>query len=414
MTIVASTTHPVFRHRQDTGVSCGRACGQMIISSLSQAGSAANALIAVEQETLRTRETNKIDIEHWWFTEPDELCALLQSAPELTPADQNWRVAAHSSANKLLADLILAIQVHGRPAAVTTGTNEHWMVLAEVQKNTLGQQVFVFLNPIPSSLPVDTQAGNIFQHQYMDAECGLDQKPMIVVNRGNELADLNLKIGGFTAPKKIHIVSPPGEHRPGAKLPPPSGVGAYTGKAVGVVFGAPPPATAITQLARELKAALLPQLRVMAANPIEVVRVGWQAQLRQLVATFDIKAVQRTLLAADLAMVDTRLVEDLSNPNSTFVLCSGYSNQLKSGFIAAFDPSSQAELLHMQVTDDLKLVNSLKRFPGERTYWTASQTSHFPPLAMPYFVFRRSPGDPALLTRLYDDAEGVVMRAGMP
>jgi hypothetical protein len=411
MTTFASTTHPVYRHRQDTGVACGRACAQMIISSLGQAGSVATTLIAVEQETLRTREANRIDIEHWWFTEPDELCALLSSAAELSATDRDWRVAAHPSSDKLLADLILGMQAHGRPAAVTTGANEHWMVLTEVQSNNLGQQVFVFLNPIPSSIPVDTLAGISFQHQFMDTACGLDQQPMVVVNRGHELADLNLTVKGITPPKKIHIVSPAGEARPGDQLPPPSAVGTYSGKAIGVTFGPPPLAAAINQLAQQLKTTRLSQFRIMAPDPVDLVNSSLRTRFRSLVESFSLAPVRHTLTAPDLTIRATRLIEDLVSGGRKYVLCSGYSDQARAGFVAAFDPSTQGELLHVQITDDQELVNSLARYPGEPLYWTLEPTSHFPPLALPYFVFRKKAGHPGILIRLYDNVEGEVIIA---
>lgn len=410
MTIIASTTQPVFRHRQDQGVSCGRACAQMIISSLGQAGTAGTTSINVEQETLRTRETNKIDIENWWFTEPDELRALLAGAPELTSANQDWRVAVHTTADKLLADLILGMQAHGRPAAVTTGTTEHWVVLTRVQQNAAGQQVFEFYNPLPSPLV----HGIAFQHLYMDALCGLDQEPMVVVNRGSELADLNLKIAGIPKPTTIKILSPPGEHQAGVKLPPASAVGTYSGKAVGVAFG-PRPATArITKLAGDLKTTRLSQQRIMASHPVDAVRSNLRLQFLTLTDSFDLTSVKRILGSSDLQIVATRVVEDLADRTQKYVLCTGYSNQGRAGFIAAFDAAAEGSLLHLQITTDVTLIKSLTAFPEEVLYWTLQPTSHFPPMAMPYFVFRRSPGQPDRLIRLYDGVEGSVIRADMP
>lgn len=404
MNIITTTTHPVYRHRQDTGVACGRACAQMIISSLSQAGSAANTLIAVGQETLRTREINPIDIELWWFTEPAELRGLLANAPELAAADKDWRVAAHPTADKLLADLILSMQAHGRPAAVTIGANEHWVVLTTVRKEGT-HQVFEFLNPLPSDL---VHAGP-FQHRYQDADCGLDQQLMVVVNTGNALADLNLKIKGIAKPTTIKVVSPAGEVKKGAKLPPASTVGSLTNKAVGVTFGPKPAVTAINALARELKSSRLQQTRLMAADPVDVVRSGLAAQFRAFTSSFEISPVQRILAAPDLAIQAIRVIQDVQQPNLKYVLASGFSQQAKAGFIAAFDSSVTGELLHVQITRDEALIRSLARAPGETLYWTTAQTSHFPPMAMPYFVFRRKPGQPNTLVRLYDDVEGEVM-----
>jgi hypothetical protein len=404
MTIIASTTNPVHRHQQDTGWSCGRACAQMIISSLKQAGSAANAVIAVEQEMLRTRETNKIDIAFWWYTEPDELHGLLSGAPELVVADRDWRVASHSTADKLLADLILSMQAHGRPAAASTGPTEHWMVLAEVHEES-GQYVFVFLNPLPSLLTMTNGAG--FQHLYMDS-C-LEEDPCFVANRGNLIADLNLKIKGFTRPETIQVVSPAGEVQPGVQLPPASTVDNYIGKAVGVAFGPPPPAAAVTQLAQTLKASRLAQHRIMAIDPVDTVRDAWRARFQSLAVSFNLTPVNTTLTATDLTLTAIRLVEDVLQTNHRYVLCTGYSNQARSGFIAAFDSSTEGELLHVQITTNKRLITSLARYPADHLYWTNEPTSHFPPMAMPYFVFRRKPGQPDTLVRLYDDAEGRVV-----
>jgi len=377
----------------------------MIISSLAQAGSPPATKISVEQETLRTRETNKIDIQFWWFTEPDEFRELLKGAPELVATERNWRVASHAKVDKLLADLILSMQAHGRPAAVTTGATEHWMVLVGAEMNN-GQLMFQFLNPLPSSL---TLPGNPpgFQHRFMDV-CGAGQQPLLVANQGNALADLNLTIKGFVKPTTITVVSPANEVPPKAKLPPPSTVSTYINKAVGVTFGARPPAATITQLATAIKDSRLSQLRVMASNPVDVVKSNLTVQFRTLNNAFDTKAAEQTLMATDLGIRAIRLVRDLAQSNLKYVLCSGYSQQTRSGFVAAFDSSAQGELLHVQVTNNERLINSVARFPAEALYWTTRPTSHFPPMAMPYFVFRRKPGQPNTLVRLYDDAEGEV------
>ena len=410
--IIATTTKPVYRHQQDTGMACGRACAQMIISSLGQAGSPAATIISVEQETLRTRESNKIDIEYWWFTEPDEFRDLLATAAELSAADHDWRVASHATADKLLADLILAMQAHGRPAAVTTGAVEHWMVLTQVHENSDGRYAFHFFNPLPSPIAANsTTGGPRYQHQFMDAECGTDQQPLIVVNRGSEIADLNLKIKGFTKPKTIKILSPAGEAQAGATLPPPSTVGSYTGKAVGVAFGPAPSTNAVTQLARTLKNARLSPLRMMSANPVDVIQSGLRTQFRLLTESFDLKPLGRTLAAPDLAVTATRQIDDVEQPGVRYVLASGYSEQTRTGFVAAFDASAKGPLLHVQITNDRTLINSLASFPGETLYWTTGPTSHFPPMAMPYFVFRKKPGQPGVLIRLYDDVEGTVIAA---
>lgn len=408
MATIATTTKPVYRHRQDTGVSCGRACAQMIISSLSQHGSAPTSTIAVDQETLRTRETNKIDIVDWWFTEPDELRDLLAGAPELSLADRNWRVASHSSSNKLLADLILSMAAHHCPAAVATGPNDHWMTLIEVQL-TAGRYAFVFLNPLPSALTVGPPGA--FKHKYVDPQCGTNQQPLVVVNQGNEVADLSLTIKGRPIPKTITIVSPAGEQQTGQTLPPLSTVGTYTGKATGVTFGPPQLPAAITALAQVLKTSRLAQFRIMAADPVNVVRSNQRAQFRSLTESFDAKPAEQTLMATDLVIRATRLVEDVLRPQMKFVLSSGYSAEARSGFVAAFDSSILGELLHVQITDDEMLINSVARYHGEPLYWTNEPTSHFPPMAMPYFVFRKKRGQPNTLIRLYDDAEGEVMPA---
>jgi hypothetical protein len=411
MAIIATTTKPVYRHQQDTGRDCGRACAQMIISSLSQAGSSASTIIAVEQEELRQLETNRIDIEHWWFTEPDEFCGLLKTATDLNATDRDWRVASHSTVDKLLADLILSMQAYGRPAAVTTGAIEHWMVLIAVHKDAADKFVFLLFNPLPSSIASNVLLGAPpFQHKFMDA-CGTDQQPLLVVNHGSDIADLNLKIAGFTKPKKAKVVSPAAEVQQGVKLPPPSAVASHSGKAVGVVFGASTPTETLTLLAATLKSSRLNPARLMVSNPVDAVQSALPARFRSLTESFQIKAVQQVLMAPDLAITAIRQVTDLKQPNLKYVLCSGYSHNARHGFVAAFDGSAQADLLHVQITNDMTLIKSLAAFPGEPLFWTTEQTTHFPPMAMPYFVFRAKPGQPGTLVRLYDNAEGEVVIA---
>src|SRR4029450_7104332 len=97
----------LFRHSQDSGTSCGRACAQMVISSLTQ-GLPAATPIAVTQNALQGREGDPLDNTSTpsWFTHPDELLALLRTAAEFSTADHptEWRVASRPSLKNLLAD----------------------------------------------------------------------------------------------------------------------------------------------------------------------------------------------------------------------------------------------------------------------------------------------------------------------
>ena len=84
------TTRTVYEHSQDLGSFCGRACAQMVISSLIQ-GPAPGSLptpaeeaaeIPVTQEQLRLREDYDFDDtkNDSWFTHPDELLKLHENS----------------------------------------------------------------------------------------------------------------------------------------------------------------------------------------------------------------------------------------------------------------------------------------------------------------------------------------------
>src|SRR5436190_16729848 len=96
----------LYHHCQDTPTNCGRACSQMIISSLVQSPFTGSGITApasatpiiVTQDTLKNREPDSADVvrsgERHWYTHPDELLILMRDAPEYTvPGDWSWRIA---------------------------------------------------------------------------------------------------------------------------------------------------------------------------------------------------------------------------------------------------------------------------------------------------------------------------------
>src|SRR6185295_16676670 len=131
-----TTTLEVRRHESDdVRYDCGRACAQMIISSLTQgvlSGMAPTPLqmaapVPVGQGTLRSREANQVDVDGFWFTDPDEMVAMMQTAPELVAVGMtNWRLAHCPTKEELLAQVLASLKL-GMPAVLNIRTSDHWV-----------------------------------------------------------------------------------------------------------------------------------------------------------------------------------------------------------------------------------------------------------------------------------------------
>src|SRR5262245_26214645 len=110
------TTRPVYEHSQDQSTFCGRACAQMVISSLIQGPPTGKSPtpademqpIPVTQAELRDREPYAKDVEGTWFTHPDELLGVMTTAPELAGGLSDWRLAVLDDKDALFAEVLQA------------------------------------------------------------------------------------------------------------------------------------------------------------------------------------------------------------------------------------------------------------------------------------------------------------------
>ena len=164
------TNRPVYEHSQDDASFCGRACAQMVISSLIQGPPTGTsptpadeiALIPVTQDELRKREQFIVDDtkNESWFTHPDELLHIMKNAPELS-GFSDWRLAVRGDVPSIYVDLIVALQA-GMPAILNVYNNDHWVVIVGVGVDdaTSNLNVMIVLDPLPQQTGVT--------HTYVD------------------------------------------------------------------------------------------------------------------------------------------------------------------------------------------------------------------------------------------------------
>jgi hypothetical protein len=359
---VFNTDREIYRHSQDTGMNCGRACAQMVISSLLNSPSGgsgtappANTTPIIDQNTLRTREPFPVDVVSTtsWYTHPDELLKLLKKAPEFAANStfKNWRVAAHGTLDELLADLVVSAP-KGMPAIINVNGWDHWVLVAGLALDNGDLAYLKCLDPFPV---------NSLTHTYVD-ECTVEGDGTMwgepwMPTKG-QLGNLDLEM---------------------SNVPPPGTLTPYGGKFVGILHGAKPRKTDLAKVAKTL--AKQGGSNIAVALEAE----SLIAQLRDRAYRWNIPELQHLLGAAVTPQV--RLVKDINGSSSSYALLTLYSGQLRYGTVAAFAAPAWT-LMHFALTKNEKLDASLREFTGETLWFTRDRIATTKSTSSPYFPFR--------------------------
>ncbi|MEW6321724.1 MAG: hypothetical protein AB1635_11660 [Acidobacteriota bacterium] len=366
MLIRVAPLRAVYRHSQDTFTSCGRACVQMIVSSLTQGPSPGTAPTPAEQALpvpttqaqVQAMEAFPLDdlTQPSWYTHPDELRDVLRSHPALRPPNpdySNWRIGSHASFADMIADVYETLKA-GMPAIINIRTADHWVVVASVDESGGAVTALQLLDPVYSVFNPGS-AG----HTYMD-NCGLGSDGVTWwqpwdISRAN-LAGLEVAIGN---------------------VPPPAGLTNYQGRFVTVGYGAARPSP---QIARRTE--LYRRRRPVQKAKTRLDRII--EELRRFANEFAVAKLQALLDPPPVPL--TRTVKDIDSQWAPYTLASLFREDLEYGLVAAFGQPHD-ELMHFRFTSSRQLVDSLDGDPAEPLWWTRR---FLPALQSPYFPFRRT------------------------
>ena len=328
------TARPVYEHSQDKPTFCGRACAQMVISSLIQGPPTGQPPTAADekqpipftQDELRKREQFDLDVEGSWFRHPDELLNVMRNAPELAGGLADWRLAVFDNKHALFAELLQALKGE-MPAILNVYSFDHWVVIVAVGVDDATSRVnfMQMLDPLPH---VDD-----LSHTYIDScvQEGLQYVEVVEDETYQvELAALNLAVGDS---------------------PPPPGLTDYTGKFVALVYGRPNPG-------------LLDRVR----------------QVRQHIPRL-------SRLLASLHEDVARIVHDVRDAQAPYYVLSLFSPVLEYGVVGVF---KVRQPLHFRFTGNPRFGQSLNTHLDQSLWWTRRR---FKSLASPFFPFVRTAVD---------------------
>ena len=367
----------VYEHAQDSPHDCGRACAQMVISSLilgpptgnppSQAD--AKVPIPFTQDQLRLREPDPVDVisAPSWKTHPDELHALLATAPELPAALQDWRLAVYNTVDQLFIALPVALQ-GGMPAILNLYSQDHWAVVVGVGVDGGGVLEYIEVaDPLP---PEPTN------HTYID-QCSGEGLTIADPVRYDvqQLANLQLEIGD---------------------MPNPAGMTNYSGRFVMLVHR-----THKFDPQKWRKLPTPPPWDPLATLPPVVDQDSINTMRERLLSRAHAWNIRRlsAVLATPTVQV-ARIVRDIGGTLAPYYLLSAFNLSLGDGVVGVFDVSDHAPL-HFRFTKNRKFDQSLQRRPGEILWWTRD---FLPTLQSPYFPFARTlVGNKSQYQRLFDD-----------
>ena len=381
------TNRTVYEHSQDKGSYCGRACAQMVISSLIQGPPTGSlptpadeaAEIPVTQCELREREDypNDNTKQDSWFTHPDELLKLMKTAKEFAGSFQDWRLAVCPDQPTLFTEIIQCLQ-GGMPAILCVRRGDHWVVIVGVELDDATAEVIRMIvhDPLPQNL------GDV-THTYVDS-CKQEGLTYVVHAEDPltqaELGKLELELKSAPPPPTLHN---------------------YSGKCVALVYG--------PSWNREL--AKLRQIRVLPVPPyvwrpnaplsvtvpdatIDAMRQALVARAQQWEITW-----LRDLLVAQHEQV-ARIVYDVKQQLTPYHLLSLFAPTLGHGVVGVFRLRDD-QPLHFRFTRLRTFGESLKAHPGQPLWWTVDW---LPELSSPYFPFtRQTVNNKSVLRRLYDD-----------
>ncbi|MEZ5293280.1 MAG: hypothetical protein R2745_19515 [Vicinamibacterales bacterium] len=370
MPVRHSAKKVVYRHASDDQAhDCGRACAQMIISSLvlgvpapsKPSPTLAAKRVPVRQDELHRRETWKNDVPGRWFTHPDELADLLNGNADLQAAGlTGWRVAANDSFDELLKEVAASLKL-GFPAVLNIRASDHWVVVHGVDLHASGYVSYLrMLDPL-----LKHTAPAYDKHTYLDG-CATDGTTWwSTINRpASVIAKWDVPVG---------------------PLPPTN----YAGKCVAVVMGSEVDDRADWQALRLQLERTQPGPR--GATPEQRIR----HELARV--SIELEAPELVELAAVTPVV--RHVHDIDARQRGYTIASWSRAFTRQGMLGIFDLDDQ-RFLQLRLTEDEALIRSIDGDPSELLWWTSRPLET---LFSPYFPFvKKGSGTEARYERLID------------
>lgn len=375
----------VHRHASDdVAHDCGRACAQMIISSLTQGvvsgvvatTKEAAAPVPVTQAALQTREATPVDTDGRWFTDPDEMLALLKQAPELQAVSRtDWRLAVCPDLATLMVHVGLSLQ-RGMPAVLNFESSDHWVVVRSVDEDKGLVTFLEFRDPVDQWHKAPKDA-----HTYFDA----------CATNGTSLWE----IWGLSETDLGHYPVKIGDTPPAT----------YQGKFLAVVYGPPPNRAFIDMITKRARVSMIRK----PISPVNISVTTIADELRRVDSILVSSKLARLL--TPVPPITLRTVRDIGGSDQRYLLASLFNKDVGEGLVGVFS-ATDGHFGHLRFTTSEEFTQSLSLYPTEDLWWRRQK---FVPFGLPYFPFRRTgPELSPIYTRLIDNGQLAAAQASHP
>lgn len=363
-----TTKKALYRHASDQQCcDCGRACAQMIISSLTHAIAAGVVPTPAQearpvpstQDQLQAREAQPADVTGGWFTFPDEMLKLLKKDPNLVNLGwTDWRLANCASPAELFAWAAKSIRA-GMPAVLNINASDHWVCLRSVEMNAGVLSLLEYLDPL---LPHESDPPGPNDHTYKDL-CDLEENWAVIEQTPGELGTWEIPVGA-TPPTK------------------------YQGRCVGIVYGPrPPKKAAAKKSAKKKAAAAIGQIAETAAiksaapaDPAERARI----LLTELATNAGISTLNAVLDAKP--EITVRTVRDITGAEKPYTIASMFASRAKRGAVAIFN-EDVTRFFQLRLTSNQRLIRSIAASKAADPLWWKREG--LSTLYAPHFPFSR-------------------------
>lgn len=358
-----TTKKALYRHASDQQCcDCGRACAQMIVSSLTHAiavgvvptSAQAGLPVPSTQDQLQAREAQPTDVTGGWFTFPDEMRKLLKNDPNLVNLGwTDWRLANCANPAELFAWAAKSIRA-GMPAVLNIKPSDHWVCLRSVEYDAGVLSLLEYLDPL---LPHETHPPGPTGHTYKDL-CDLEENWAVIEQPPGELGTWSVPVGA-TPPTK------------------------YQGRCVGIVYGRRPAKKAATKKAAAAIRKMAPMSTTKSPAPAHRA-----ARARMLLTELATKAGISTLNAIldTSAEITVRIVRDITGAEKPYAIASMFASSAGRGVVAIFD-EDVTSFFQLRLTSNQRLIRSIAASSAAEPLWWKRQG--LSTLYAPYFPFSR-------------------------
>jgi hypothetical protein len=330
-----TTAVPLYRHASDTQCcDCGRACAQMIISSLvfgALPGIVPSRPVPIRQDQLKALEANPTDTPGNWFTFPDELHTLLVTDPSLVAAGlTDWRLANVRTPVELFAWASKSVRA-GKPAVINIRAADHWVCVRSVIYDTNGVLTLIeCLDPLLQA-PQNPPGPN--DHTYQD-RCNIEVEWAVIKQPPGELGTWEVEVGS----------TPPAT---------------YQHRCVGIMYGPGPLSTAdVAKI--DASAQMYQYKKPGPPDPEERVR----ELLRELAR--DIPEI--TDILQETNVITPHIVRDLAHRERPYTIAAAFVPHLERGFVAIFDQEVNT-FFRIRLTSNKKLTDSITKVETGAPLW---------------------------------------------